>query len=350
MHPHSFHRLAPIIAAVTREAGAWFGVPVDAVTPGPHVERAASDSLLLWVKTAARTEGVSIRVWRVNTETIHERRRVEERVRREFQATTEAWRAFAGSESVGCVRPLGYFPEHLAIATEVAPGRQLSELLQRVLLPFASKPDRLLFDRVCQRLADWLRRFQASGGAGTTCDPADLNEYVDSRLRRMVSNPFSGFTEADRVRVLLVTAWLTARLRPEELVEVPLHDDLTLDKVVGSDERLTVLECGGMRRGLAYQDLARLHMYVGLFASDHQYSASLIRDAQRRLLRAFDPQLDAAGPAFRVAQLVNVVEHYFTLSAQRSSGTTLHDWRTMRRHRAWLRRLESGVHATGASR
>jgi hypothetical protein len=345
MHPQSFHRLAPIIAAVEREASGWFGLPVDAVTPGQHIERPSSDLLLLWVKAGARTEGVSVRVWRVGTETIQERRRVEERVRREFLATTESWRAFAANESVGCVRPLGYFPEHLAIATEVAPGRQLSELLQRVLLPFASKADRVLFDRVCHRLADWLRQFHERGRGETQSDAAALTEYVDSRLRRLVGNPFSGFTEADRVRVLLVTAWLTARLQPEDLSEVLIHDDLTPDKVVVSDHKLTMLDCGGTRRGLAHHDLAKLHMHVGLFASDHQYSASLIRDAQRRLLRAFDPELDSQKPAFRAAQLLNVVDHYFTLSGNRTSVTALHDWRTMRRHRAWLRRLEGAAHA-----
>lgn len=349
MHPQSFHRLAPIIAAVEREAGGWFGVPVDTVTAGRHVERATSDQLLLWVKAGARTEGVAVRVWRVSTETIQERRRVEERVRREFQATTESWRAFAAHESVGCVRPLGYFPEHLAIATEVAPGQHLSELLQRVLLPFAPKADRLLFDRVCHRLADWLRQFHERGRGETMCDQAALTEYVDARLRRLVDNPFSGFTEADRVRVLLVTAWLTARLQPADLAEVAIHDDLTPDKIVVSDHKLTVLDCGVTRRGLAYHDLARLHMHIGLFASDHHYSASLIRDAQRRLVRAFDPTLDPQNPALCVAQLVNVVDHYFTLSAQRSSVTALHDWRTMRRHRAWLRRLEGAAHAGGAA-
>ena len=62
-------------------------------------------------------------------------------------------------------------------------------------------------------------------------------------------------------------------------------------------------------------------MHVGLFASDHRYSASLIREVQRRLLHAFDPELDAQRPAFRVAQLVNVVNHYVALS-----GPT-HVWR-----------------------
>ena len=144
MHPQSFHRLAPVISAIEREAAGWFGGPIDAVTPEHHLERTTSDVLLLRVRTRTRTAGVSVRVWRVLNERPQDRQRVEERVRREFQVTMDCWHAFRGTAAVGCVRPLAYFPEHLAIATEEAPGRPLSELLERVLLPFASKADRAL--------------------------------------------------------------------------------------------------------------------------------------------------------------------------------------------------------------
>ena len=345
MHPQSFRRLAPIISAVEREAGSWFGAPVDMVTPEQHVERPSSDLLVLRVKTQSGSTGVSVRVWRVMAETPQERLRVEERVRREFQVTMDCWRAFTGAEAVGCVRPLAYFPEHLAIATEEARGRRLSALLEQVLLPFASKTDRALFDRGCNGVAAWLRRFHSERRGETYCEPAALTEYVDARLRRLVANPISGFTEPDRVRVLLVTAGLVARLQREELAEVAIHGELTPEKVVVADDALTVLDCDGTRRGFEHHDLATLHMHVGLYASNHHYSASLIRDMQRRLLHAFDPALDARRPAFRIAQLANVVDHFVALSAQRTSGAmSLYDWRTMRRHRSWLRRLEATTH------
>ena len=350
MHPQSLHRIAPIISAVEREAAAWFGAPVDAVIPEQHVERTSSDVWLLRVKTRARTAGVSVRMWRVSNERPQERHKVEERVRREFQVTMGYWRAFDGVTSAGCVRPLAYFPEHLAIATEEACGQLFSGLLERVLLPFASKGDRTLLDRACQGLGVWLRQFQRLGN-GEICEPAALTEYIDARLRRLVSSPLSGFAEADRVRVLLVTAWLVARLQAEEMVEVPIHGELTPEKMVISDDRLTVVNCAAERRGLKHHDLASIHMHVGLFASDHRYSASLIRDVQRRLLHAFDSELDVQGPAFRVAQLVNVVNHYLALSARHTTGVTaLYDWRTMRRHRSWLRRLEGAAHARVAVR
>lgn len=351
MHPESVHRIAPIISAVEREAATWFGAPVDAVTPEEHVERSSSDVWLLRIQTRTRTAGVRVRMWRVGDERSQERHKVEERVRREFQVTMGYWRAFDGVRSAGCVRPLAYFPEHLAIVTEEAFGQPFSTLLERVLLPFASKRDRSLLDRACQGLAIWLRQFQQLGNGEVACEPAALTQYIDARLRRLVASPRSGFTEHDRVRVLLVTAWLVARLQSEGLVDVPIHAELTPEKMVVSDDQLTVLDCTSEKRGLKHHDLASIHMHVGLFASDHRYSASLIREVQRRLLHAFDPELDAQRPAFRVAQLVNVVNHYVTLSAQHTSGVTaLYDWRTMRRHRSWLRRLEGATHARVAAR
>lgn len=351
LHPLSLHRLAPIIAAVEREASGWFGVPVDAVTPEQHVQQASSEHLLLRVRTRTRTAGVSVRVWRVMSERPQERRRVEERVRREFQATMNCWRAFVGMNTVGCVRPLGYFPEHLAIATEEAPGRPLAELLERVLLPFASRGDRAMLDRACRGVADWLRQFHRMGNDETISDAATLTDYVDVRLRRLVANPMAGFTEADRVRVLLVAAWLIARLQPGDFAELPIHGELSPAKISLDDTHLTVLDCNLGRRGLLLHDLASIYMHIGLFASDNRYSASLIREVQRRFLTAFDSTLDAHRPALRVALLVNVVNHYSSLAAQRTASiAALSDWRVMRRHRAWLRRLESVAHGAAAAR
>ena len=351
MHPHSLHRLAPVIAAIEREAAGWFGGPVDAITPEQHVERTSSDQLLLRVRTRSRTAGVSVRVWRVTGERGQDRRRVEERVRREFQVTLDCWHAFHGAGSIGCVRPLAYFPEHLAIATEEAPGRPLSELLERVLLPFASKADRQLLDRGCHGLAAWLRQFQRAGNGETSAEPAALTEYIDTRLRRLVANPLSGFTAEDRLRVLLVTAWLVGRLQSDEVVEVPIHGELSPAKISVDPAQLTVLDCTSGRRGLALHDLASVFMHVGLFASDHRYSAALIRDVQKKVLHAFDDTLDPQRLSFRIALLVNVVNHYALLAAQRTpSVAALSDWRVMRRHRSWLRRLEASAHAVGVAR
>ena len=351
MHPQSFHRLAPVISAVEREAPAWFGDSIDAVVAEQHVERSSSDVVLLRVRTRTRTAGVSLRIWRVADERPHVRRGVEERVRREFQVTMDCWQAFNGTGPVGCVRPLAYFPEHLAIATEEAPGRPLSELFERVLMPFASKADRLLLDRACHGLADWLRQFQRLGGGDTSAEPKALTEYIDARLRRLVANPIAGFTAADRLRVLLVTAWLVGRLQSEDLVEVPIHGELVPTSVTIDPAKLTVLDCASGRRGLMLHDLATIYMHIGLFAADHRYSAALIRDVQRRFLQTFDGTLDAQRPAFQVALLLNVVTHYSLVAAQRAPRVgPLSDWRAIRRHRTWLRRLESGVHAGAASR
>lgn len=351
MHPQSFHRLAPIIAAIEREAASWFGAPVDAVTPEQLVERSSSDQLLVRIRMRSRTAGVSVRVWRVTNERPQDRRKVEERVRREFQVTLECWHAFNGAGRIGCVRPLAYYPEHLAIATEEAPGRPLSELLEHVLLPFASKSDRQLLDHSCHGLAAWLRQFHHAGSSETVADPTALTEYIDTRLRRLVANPMSGFTAADRLRVLLVTAWLVGRLQTRELVEVPIHGELNPAHIIVDPERLTVLECTSGRRGLVLHDLANVYMHVGLFGSDHRYSAALIREVQKKLLHAFDDALDLQRPALRVALLVNVVNHYALLAARHTpSVAKLSDWRMMRRHRSWLRRLEGAAHASEVAR
>ena len=339
MHPQSFHRLAPVLAAVEREAAAWFGAAIEAVVAEQHLERGSSDLVRLRVQTRARTAGVAVRLWKVMPETAHERRRIEERVRREFRITLDRWRAFQGNEVAGCVRPLAYFPDHLAIATEEPVGQTLASLLDRVLLPFASRPDRALLDRACRGAGEWLRQFQRHEEAGQ-CDRAELREYIDARLRRLAANPMTGFTDADRVRVLFVTAWLLGQLAAEELVDVPVHGDCSPEKMMIGDSHVVLVDAASARRGLEFHDIANLYMRIGLYACDRRYSVALIRDVQRKFLRAFDP-VDVHDPRFSLALLINVVNHYTALGAQRhASVTTMNDWATMRRHRSWLRRFD----------
>ena len=151
--------------------------------------------------------------------------------------------------------------------------------------------------------------------------------------------------------MLLATAWMVGRLQTHELVEVPIHGELNPANIIVDPGRLTVLECTSGRRGLSLHDLASVYMHVGLFGSDHRYSTALIREVQKKLLHTFDDTLDPQRPALRVALLVNVVNHYVLLAARHTpSVAKLSDWRMMRRHRSWLRRLEGMAHASGVAR
>jgi hypothetical protein len=208
-----------------------------------------------------------------------------------------------------------------------------------VLLPFSTRPDRALLDRACRGAGEWLRQFQRHEEAGLS-DRGELREYIDGRLRRLVANPMTGFTEADRVRVLFVTAWLLGQLPSEELVEVPVHGDCAPEKVMIGDSHVVLEDAARARRGLQFHDIANLYKRIGLYACDRRYSVALIRDVQRKFLRAFDP-VDVQDPRFSLALLINVVNHYTALGAQRhASVTTINDWATMRRHRSGLRRFD----------
>ena len=163
-------------------------------------------------------------------------------------------------------------------------------------------------------------------------------EYLDVRLRRLMLLPHAEFHEDDRCGILAYFDRRAADVSDDDLIDVPVHGDITPSNIVMAPDRVTVLDFAMTGRGSKYLDIARLYTQLGFYTAKPQYRPSVINRLQLAALSGFDARLQPDHPLFEICTLQHVVCHF--LSHARQPGRflrSLYSRHQCRLHRRWLR-------------
>ena len=340
---------APILPLVRADLIAQLNAPDVALTPLRYEDRPYS--YLLRVRaTSARSRAERlffVKMYKSNPEDGGvEKMRC--RVARDYDATRRLADAMAHHTDLGVVRPVACYLDHLTIVTEEAPGHTLTAYLESRAQWFPSARSVRQLEETLSHVGRWLRAFQAIDPVTGPIRLADLQEYVDVRLKRLVSHGV--YTDSQRQAVLDHLSGLAPEVSPGDLREVLIHADLAPGNVLVSEGCVTVIDLAMVQRGSALHDLSRLHLQLDVLRAKPQFRPALIARLQKALLRGFDDTLTAERPLFRYLGMLHRINHFSTLSLkpERFPGTIL-SRRVRRVHRAWIEaELKRGLAATVA--
>lgn len=323
-----------------------FGVPSVTLTVVGRIARPFSDVLKVALEGPGVKTCLYVKVFRLKEEGTEYRRFMEARIRDDFREMERCFAQLTIAKGLGCVRPIACFPEHFAVVTEEGPGEPFHIVLARVCRPFASEARRRQMQAVCHGIGAWLRGFQEMTPDTLRSDVNAVREYVDIRLQRLVQNRRARFGRFDRDRTLRTIDTLVAASAIADFDEVKTHSDFSHGNILVHGTHVTVLDFAMAGRGLKYYDLAHLYMHTGLFALKPQYMRRSVEEVQQHLLTGFDPRLTAETPAFRLALLVNVVNHYAATARDSAGVSGFYNRYQALRHRAWLRRADVDLAVT----
>jgi hypothetical protein len=169
-------------------------------------------------------------------------------------------------------------------------------------------------------------------------------EYIDVRLQKLTRIPRAGFGDADRRAVLSYFESRAAEVPASDLVEVPVHGDITPSNIVVTPHCVTVLDLAMTARESKYLDVARLYTQLEFYTAKPQYRPQVVARLQRAALAGFEPALRPDNPLFEISAVQHVVCHF--LSHARQPGrfpASLYSRHQCRLHRHWLRERTRNV-------
>lgn len=329
-----------VLAALRGRSLELFGVREATFETLLRVARPYSEVRRVRVAGAVRSPLIYVKVFRPRTSGPDEVAFMQRRVAGDFAATKRAHDAFSSAHELAVPRPVAAFPDLLALVTEEAAGVPLADALERQLR-FTTALARLQsLMRAMHRVGQWIDLFQRAEGTRGQLDWPEVCEYIDIRLRRIVTHSRSPISAADRTDILAALDRCWDGVPDSERRQVAVHGDLALGNVLVADSCVTVLDLAMVGTGSIYHDLAHMHMQLGLLQVKPMFRPRAVRMLQDALLQGYSNDVSAERPLFQVMLCQHVACHLSGLLFRPASPLArIYNGWVARRHGRWLRQF-----------
>lgn len=332
-----------VVKRLQDQSAQYFGAASVIIEPKNYMERAFSEVFEVNVRTGSCSFNAFIKLFKLEEDSSEHLGRMQQRVIRDFAATSRAYHGLKAHPGLSAVRPIACFPEELAIVTEQALGETLESLLKRRA---AWQPDEDVLEvmsTVCERIGAWIKAFQEIAKDDSRMLLEDIRQYIDVRLCKLVRSNRVGFTESDRGRLLSYFDKCGEEVSDEDLSGVPIHADLSPGNLLVHGTDVTALDFAMAKTGTIYHDLAHLFLHIEYLNAKPWFKRRVTARLQKALLRGFDLAQEPNHPMFKLALLQHIVCHLVQLEATRSHlFGRYYNWYLQSRNKNLLKGLMNG--------
>jgi serine/threonine protein kinase len=340
------HSMPPAVFAnaldrLSAQSEQYFGHRAAIIQPVALADREAARVLRARVRTPnGNDRHIFVKVFKPRGQSSEDWRFMRARVTHDFAVTSEIYRALSEVSDLSAVRPLACFPEELILVTEEARGEPFDALLERraTWQPHNRTLDELT--HVALRIGGWLKAFQGVRRLDGRITLDAMREYLDFRLRRLVSNRNGAFSERQRQSVLSHFDALSRDVGQADLNEVLVHGDIAPSNILVETPgpKIVVIDFAMASTGGAYLDVARLFTQLEFLKAKPKFRPHVVARLQAALLEGFDPSLRPSHPLFKLFELQHVICHIANLSLNPAPPMArLYNLYQLHRHRRWLR-------------
>jgi hypothetical protein len=217
-------------------------------------------------------------------------RLLDSRLAAEHAIISELSARFAGDRQLGAVRPFGYYPEQLAIATVEIPGdtlrQRLSRYARRLLLSTRNRERLHTYARLCGL---WLRRFHEVTSRGVArFDADDLVDYCRARLALIDGKTPMPLGPQVSTRILARIREVAGSAAATDNPVAGRHNDFASHNIIVDDRPgICVLDFSMFDHGSTYFDVCNFWYELDTLKSDPTYSPTTLSGLQGEFLGAY---------------------------------------------------------------
>lgn len=247
-------------------------------------------------------------------------------------------------QQFGSIRPLFLSLPYKVIITEETIGRNLGEMIRSQLRFSASKLMQQTLLGHVRRAGELLRVVQEEFKGKYNYDLRELVEDVDLRMRALVANPASHFSEELRQAVLDFYKHNRAEANQCELAVGFMHRDFTMSNLLIDGQKVIVHDFSKIDIGPRLFDVTRFYHHLGLLKYKPIYASRLVSRLQQAFLDGYQYPGQPTDLLFRFFMLRHYVSHYKGLlrDKNRSLKSKLYDHWVMTKHLRNIYRIITG--------
>jgi len=246
------------------------------------------------------------------------------RLAAEYGATQRLQAALQGEREFAVIKPVACFPEFLAIISEEAAGETIADLINRAgrFWPAAEKLDHLA--KHCRRAGKALAAIQKATREVSRFDPAELPEYIDERLQRLVESLQTPFSATDRRQIVKFLKQAIPAIPSEQFGLCGVHGDYAPFNVLATAEKITVVDFTMFKVGSVYNDLTYFYHRLEGYLHKPVFRVTTIRRLQNAFLTGYaDAMEKTQSPPvtddllFKILRIKHIVNNYSAIMRQR---------------------------------
>jgi len=246
------------------------------------------------------------------------------RLATEFNAARRLQIALQSEAEIAVIKPLAYFPEWLAIITEEAAGVTLADLINREgrFWPAAEKLEQLT--KHCRRAGQALAAMQTVTAETARFDPAELLDYIDERLQRLVKSRETPLSATDRQRIVKFLEQTIPAVPVQQLGLCGTHGDYAPFNVLATAEKITVADFTMFKAGSVYNDLTYFYHRLEGYLHKPVFRPSTIRGLQDAFTAGYNEAMGKSKSRpgnddllFKVFWIKHIVNNYSAIMRRR---------------------------------
>ncbi|MDZ7265864.1 MAG: aminoglycoside phosphotransferase family protein [candidate division KSB1 bacterium] len=348
--------IAEVVRRLTTTASPalWQQAPAGRIVRAGEIKRAYSTVYRLRVEdTGGRTLRILYaKVYKLAPKHRDNPAKPQARLRTEFEAAQRLHARLNDSPNYGVVRPLAYYPDLLAIVTEEAQGRPIASLLEAACKRWHKRDKLTAVLSACRLAGEALAAIQRVTVEPQPYQPAELLDYVDLRLQRLVAGeaPF-GEKQRDMVRRYLET--MMARVPATQLGQCGCHGDYAPFNVLAAPAGVTVMDFAMFKPGSLFNDVTYFYHRLQGYLHKPIFAAPAIAAVQQAFLAGYnhgagrEHQPVEQDLLFRIFWIKHVINNYsaimrkkvMTLRDRLSPAVYLFNRHVFRCYNQWLSQM-----------
>jgi len=269
------------------------------------------------------------------------------RLATEFTAGQRLYAALGDEQEIAVIKPLVFYPEVLAMASEEAPGVTLADLIERDAKLWPAAPQIEQLAQHCRRAGHALAAMQKATAEASRFDPGEMLEYIDVRMQRLLQSEQTPFTKTDRQQIGKFLETAIPAIPTEQLGLCGTHGDYAPFNLLAAPEKITVADFTMFKIGSVYNDPAYFYHRLEGYLHKPIFRTPTIRRLQEAFLQGYAgarAECVTEEALFKIFWIKHVVNNYSAIMRQRivmngrqvSLPEQLFNRHVFRRYNRWL--------------
>jgi hypothetical protein len=271
-------------------------------------ERPASQIFKIKVLLELCNKNIFVKISRLcNNISIDE---LQKKIVREYEIGKMVYSNLCETTKYSAIKMIACFPEYYALITEECQGDSLSSIVIKYGKLYPDKQRCNYLKSVCYNCGLLLKNIQDTTGQEKIFDLYGLIEYIDIRLKKLVTDEMTIFDEKMRQGILEYLRKQTVMVNKDDLRVAGAHGDFGPNNILVENQTVKIMDYADFQYSSIYQDITYFYQRLENFMHKPIFRPRTIHSLQDAFCQGYSSEIIINNPIFMMFRVRHVINNF----------------------------------------